>query len=103
MKAWPPTVTVAVRCALPVLAAAVSVTVAGPVPLAVPTVTHVAPLAAVHAHPADVVSVRVVLPPAAATVAEVGEIAYVHVRNEKTSDGSLWPVPVGPTALTRAR
>jgi hypothetical protein len=63
----PPAVTVAVRAA-PVLAAAVTVTVPEPVPLAGDTVAHVALLEAVQPHVvALAVNVTLALPPAAAT------------------------------------
>jgi hypothetical protein len=68
VNACPPSVNVAVRAAAVVLVAVVNVTVAEPVPLAGETVTQVALLAAVHAHPVRLVRLTVPLPPAAATV-----------------------------------
>jgi hypothetical protein len=69
VKVWPAMVTVAVRALVPVFAAAVNVTEAGPVPLAVPTVTQVAPVDAVQLHPDVAVSETVVGPPPAPPVA----------------------------------
>jgi hypothetical protein len=70
VNVWPPIVSVPVRCA-PVLAAAAYVTVPPPVPPAPPvTVSHDALLAAVHAHAAAVVTaIAVPAPPVDARVA----------------------------------
>ena len=76
VKVWPATVSVAVRDAVVVFAAALNVT--GPVPLPlVPavTVTHAAVLAAVHAHPVGAVTVTEPEPPAAVNAWLVAEIA----------------------------
>jgi hypothetical protein len=64
----PPIVRVAVRLEGAVFAAAVKLTDPDPVPLAGDTVTHVALLEAVHAHPASEVRPTLPVPPAAATL-----------------------------------
>jgi hypothetical protein len=75
VKVCPATVTVAVRVDVVVLAAVTNVTAPLPVPVApVETVTHPALLAAVHAHPAVVVTLMVPEPPAAANAWLAGEI-----------------------------
>ena len=66
-KVRPPMTSAEVRAAPVVLAAAVNETVPGPVPPDGDTVSQLAPLAAVHAHPAEVVTPVVPLPPAAGT------------------------------------
>jgi hypothetical protein len=70
----PPTVIVPVRLMLPVFAATENVTLPVSEPLAeLVTVIQLAPLAAVQAQPADVVTVNEPVPPAAATDCESGE------------------------------
>jgi hypothetical protein len=76
---FPPAVTVAVRAA-PVLAAAVTVTVPEPVPLAGDTVAHVALLEAVQPHDVPfVVTVTLAVPPVAATDPVDEERLKLHV------------------------
>ena len=105
VTAWPPTVTVALRDALDVLAVAVSVTVPFPEPLAPPvTVSHAALSVAVHAQPEPVVSERVAVPPPTATLVVDGDTENEHVvpnANEST-DMALVPRPPGPTAAMSA-
>jgi uncharacterized protein YhhL (DUF1145 family) len=67
VKLRPAIVSVAVRAAVVVFAAAVKVTVPLPVPFdPAVTVTQLAPLVAVHAHPVVVVTATLPVPPAAA-------------------------------------
>jgi hypothetical protein len=74
VNVWPATVNVAVRVAVVVFAAALNATGPAPVPLAPDvTVSHAAPLAAVHAHPVGAVTVTVPDPPEAATAWLVAE------------------------------
>jgi hypothetical protein len=106
VTAWPPTVTVALRDVVDVLAAAVSVTVPFPEPLAPPvTVNHPALLVAVHAQPEPAVSERVAVPPPTATLVVRVDTENEHVvvpyANEST-DMALVPRPPGPTAATSA-
>jgi hypothetical protein len=107
VTAWPPTVTVALRDALDVLAVAVSVIVPLPEPLA-PLVTesHDALSEAVHAQPEPAVSVSVAVPPPTGTLVVSGATENEHVvpvpnANEST-DMALVPRPPGPTAATSA-
>ncbi len=104
VNALPAIVTVAVRLVVEVLAATVIASVALPVPLLALSVTHVALDDACQLHVLVVVIVACVPPPAAGSVAEVGEMENEHevVVNVNSFDGSLSPVPVGPTAATRA-
>ncbi len=74
---WPATVAVPVRCP-DVLALTESVTDPEPEPPG-PTPIQPAPLAVVHAHPADVVTAIVVEPPAAGKLADAGETEKLHV------------------------
>jgi hypothetical protein len=70
----PPTVAIAVRCRVVVLAAAENVTVALPVPLAgLVSVSHAVLVDAVHAQPVDVVNDVDAAPPFPATFCDVGE------------------------------
>jgi hypothetical protein len=80
-KLLPATVSVAVRADPEVLAAAVKLTKPVPVRL-VPfeIVTHVAPLDALHVHPALVVTVMLPVPPDARSARLAGEIANEQVR-----------------------
>jgi hypothetical protein len=75
--ALPPTVIVPVRLAVVVFAAATYVTVAEPLPLALPaaSVIHGTSLDAVHGHPAPAVRAIVAVSPAAATVRAGGEMS----------------------------
>ena len=77
MKVCPATVSVPLRCVVPVLAAALNPTVPLPLPLApLVTVSHdVALLTAVQAQPVAAVTLVDPVPPPAATVWLVGEIA----------------------------
>jgi hypothetical protein len=75
VKVCPPTVTVAVRAEVVVLAATVKPTLAEPLPLAVPTVTQVALLDAVQPQPAVDVRVIVPFPPALVKLWLVGVMA----------------------------
>jgi hypothetical protein len=105
VTAWPPTVTVALRAVLDVLAVAVSVTVPFPEPLApAVTVNHAALLVAVHAQPEPAVSERVAVPPPTGTLVVSVDTENEHVvpyANEST-DMALVPRPPGPTAATSA-
>jgi hypothetical protein len=106
LTAWPPTVTVALRATLDVLAVALSVTVPFPEALAPPvTVNHVALLVAVHAQPEPAVSESVAVPPPTATLVVSGDTENEHAdppnANEST-DIALVPRPPGPTAATSA-
>jgi hypothetical protein len=74
----PPIVSVPVRAPTVVFAAAVNVTIPAPLPLAGETVTQLAPLVAVHAHPARLVRLTVPLPPDAATVCAFDPRLYTH-------------------------
>jgi hypothetical protein len=67
VRVRPPITSAEVRAAPVVLTAAVNETVPGPVPPGGETVSQPAPLAAVHAHPAEVVTLTVPDPPAAGT------------------------------------
>jgi hypothetical protein len=58
--------------------------------------------AAVHAQPLDVVTVTCVPPPAAGREAEVPDKVKLHDEKVKGLDTALVPVPMGPTAATRA-
>jgi hypothetical protein len=90
------------------LAATVTVTVLEPVPLAGDTVAHVELLDAVQPHVvALAVTVTLAFPPAAVAVCVVEDSRYVQTGgtvawNAKVFETSLRPVPVGPTAATRA-
>ena len=67
MKVWPPTLIEAVRAVVALLAATLKATVPLPVPLGVPlTVSQLALLVALHAHPAVVVTLKALDPPPAA-------------------------------------
>ena len=75
----PPIVSVAERAVDVVLAAPVNPTLPDPVALApLVIVTHDAPLVAVQAHPADVVTITVPLPPPAESDWLAGEIVNEH-------------------------
>src|SRR5436190_18511178 len=73
-------VSVPVRELVPVLAATVKATLPLPVRLLPPVkVIQLALLATVHAHPLVVVTVVLPVPPAAATLCDVGDTAKLHV------------------------
>lgn len=75
----PAAVSVALRAVVEVFAAAVKATVPVPVPLApLVMVNQVAESVAVHAHPVPAVTATVALPPAAAKLCVVAEVAYVQ-------------------------
>ncbi len=74
----PAIVAVPVRVVVPVFATAASVTVPLPLPLVVPTLIQATLLAAVQEQPAPDVTVIVVVPPAAATLAVVGATVYAQ-------------------------
>jgi hypothetical protein len=78
VTAWPPTVTVAERELVEVLAASVSVTEPFPLPLAGDTVTQLWFDEAVHAQPACAVTVTVCVPAPAVTLNEVGAAVKVQ-------------------------
>jgi hypothetical protein len=105
VTAWPPTVTVALRDTLDVLAVALSVIVPLPEPLAPLVIdSHDALSDAVHAQPEPAVSERVAVPPPTATLVVSGDTENEHVvpyANEST-DMALVPRPPGPTAATSA-
>ena len=69
---------VPVRDVVVVFAATEKFTSPLPVPLAVVTVIHAAPEAAVQAQPAVVVTVNFEAPPSEAAFRDVGLIEYVH-------------------------
>ena len=76
---WPPTVTVALRDAVDVLAVAVTVTEPLPDPLPpLVMVSHVALLVAVHVQPLVTVTVIVPVPPPAAILCVAGDRVGVH-------------------------
>jgi len=79
VKVLPPIVSVAVRDAVPVLAATLYVTDPLPVPVAPAViVAQLALLVAVHAHPGAAVTVTVPVPAAAVGLADAGEMVGVH-------------------------
>jgi hypothetical protein len=79
VKVCPPTVIVPARGVVVVFAATLKVTVPLPDPLApLVTLIQLAPLVAVHAHPAPAVTEIEPLLPKAGTDWDVGEIVYVH-------------------------
>lgn len=93
-KLVPATVSVALRAAAVVFADAVNAMLPDPVrPVPFETVTHAAPLEALHAHPAEAVTVTVPVPPDAASDWLPGVIAYEH-----GADGcvtvNVWPAIV---------
>jgi hypothetical protein len=105
VTAWPPTVTVALRDTLDVLAVAVSVIVPLPEPLAPLVIdSHDALSDAVHAQPEPAVSVRVAVPPPTATLVVSGDTENEHVvpYANVSTDIALVPRPPGPTAATSA-
>jgi hypothetical protein len=69
----PPARTVAVRLVVLLFFAAVTVSVALPLPLTGETVAHEPLDDADHAHPVVVVNVTVLVPPALVTLADVGD------------------------------
>jgi hypothetical protein len=73
VKIRPWTVTVPVRVVVEVLAAKVSETVPLPKPLPPAIVIQLAEVATVHEQPVPAVTVKLALPPAAGTLAEVGD------------------------------
>ena len=76
VNVWPPAVIVAVRAEALVLAATENATVPLPLPLLPEvTVTQAAELVAVHAQPDEEVTVKLPVPPLAATDWLVGAIA----------------------------
>ena len=102
---WPPTVTVALRDTLDVLAVAVSVIVPLPEPLAPLVIdSHDALSDAVHVQPEPAVSVRVAVPPPTATLVVSGDTENEHVvpYANVSTDMALVPRPPGPTAATSA-
>ena len=81
VKVWPPMVSVPVLLDVVGFAVAANITVPPPVPLAPLLIdAHDTLLAAVHAHPAPVVTVMRPLPPPYPIACEVGEIEYVHAE-----------------------
>ena len=77
LKLWPAIVTDPVRCAVPVFAATVTLTLPLPV-LPDPTVNHAALLVVLHAHVLPVVTATATLSPPAGDVRLVGAIVNVH-------------------------
>ena len=105
VKVCPAMVSVPVRELVPVLAATVKATLPLPVRLLPPVkVIQLALLATVHAHALVVVTVVLPVPPAAATLCDVGDNAKLHVAgvNENVFDSALLAIPPGPTAATSA-
>ena len=71
---WPAIVTVALRDEAAVFAAAATLTVPSPDPLApLVTVSQLALLVAIHVHPAGAVNVTAALPPAATMLSAVDD------------------------------
>ena len=77
LNVWPAIVTDPVRCAVPVFAATVTLTLPLPV-LPDPTVNHAALLVVLHAHVLPVVTATATLSPPAGDVRLVGAIVNVH-------------------------
>ena len=77
LNVWPAIVTDPVRCAVPVFAATVTLTLPLPV-LPDPTVNHAALLVVLHAQVLPVVTATATLSPAAGEVRLVGAIVNVH-------------------------
>jgi hypothetical protein len=102
VNALPAAVTMPTRVVAVVLAATVKVTVPFPDPDAPPvTAIHVTLLAAVHAHPAAVVTVLVPVPPDATNDPLVGDIDHTQgALNENVLERRLALRPAGPTAST---
>jgi hypothetical protein len=75
VKIWPWTLTVPVRAEVVVLAATATDTVPLPEPLPPVMLVQLCDGAAVHEQPLAAVTVKLVLPPAAATLAEAGDRA----------------------------
>ena len=75
VTACPATVTVPVRAVVAAFAETVNVTDPPPVPLAGDTVIQPTPLDAVHAQPAEVVTLMVFTPPVAESAIVVGAAA----------------------------
>ncbi len=74
MTVWPATINVALRDEAAVFAAAVTLTLPSPDPLApLVTVSQLALLVAVHVHPAGAVNVTAALPPAATMLSVVDD------------------------------
>jgi hypothetical protein len=103
VKVRPATVSVALRCAVAVVAATANVTMPLPAPVAPVLIdSQVALLAAVQAQPAPADTAMLPVPPADANVCDAGEIAGAHTAvNPKVFDGRLGVLPPGPTADTR--
>jgi hypothetical protein len=101
----PPTVSVALREALVVLAVAVTVAVPLPEPVApAVTVSHVALSDAVHAHPDPEVTETLAVPPLTGTLVVSGVTEKLHATENAnvSTDMALVPRPPGPTAATSA-
>ena len=79
LNVWPAIVTDPVRCAVPVFAATVTLTVPLPV-LPDPTVNHAALLVVLHAQVLPVVTATATLSPPAGDVRLVGAIVNVQAR-----------------------
>jgi hypothetical protein len=77
-----------------VLEATVSVTLPAPVPLVRDSVIHDLPDEAVQAHPADVVTVTLWLPPVFDTNTLVGETVKVHAAAAACVTVTVWPAMV---------
>jgi hypothetical protein len=101
--AWPPTVSVPVRDAVPVFAVSDTVTVPGPTALAAPsTCIHPRSDAAVHAQAAPVVTVTDPVPPVAANDKAAVDSVNVHAAGGAGTIGDLFSQAGRLSAITSA-